>query len=194
MKLAQHHNGCNRLPPVLVRGAAAISVCLLAVACGGHSPASVAHLGRGSQTTQASPLGGSTEQFFQQALSYSKCMRAHGDVAFPDPILFNNGHAQAVTMGTGSLGNSAGFQSANVACRHLLPQGSQGPSLAEQQRVLNEALRFARCMRLHGVPNFPDPILLGGGAIRISAGIDPHSPAYQAAQRACRSLSPVVGQ
>lgn len=45
-------------------------------------------------------------------------------------------------------------------------------------------LDFSRCMRSHGVSSFPDP-----GA-RLPAGLDPRSPAFQAAQQACHSLSP----
>ena len=72
-----------------------------------------------------------------------------------------------------------------------------------QRRIVNELLRLAMCMRAHGEPNFPDPtvssapsgsdsvslpgnITLGLGA----AGISVSSPRFQAAARACRSLTP----
>jgi hypothetical protein len=45
-------------------------------------------------------------------------------------------------------------------------------------------LAFASSMRSHGVTNFPDP----GG--QLPAGLDPSSPQYVAAQRACQSLLP----
>ncbi len=53
-------------------------------------------------------------------------------------------------------------------------------------------LKFADCMRSHGVPNFPDPGAAGGGGIPIAAGsgINPRSPAFQAAQNACMKLMP----
>ena len=55
------------------------------------------------------------------------------------------------------------------------------------------ALAYSACMRSHGVPNFPDPTSNGGGQVQIQAGsgIDPNSPAFQAAQRSCQSLLPV---
>ncbi len=63
------------------------------------------------------------------------------------------------------------------------------------------AVRFASCMRSHGVPNFPDPATSGGGvhiSIKSSSGINPASPAFQAAQKACGKLlpggAPVSGQ
>ena len=52
---------------------------------------------------------------------------------------------------------------------------------------------MSRCMRSHGVPNFPDPKFQtgpsGGVGVRIGgAGLDPNSPAFQAAQKDCGSI------
>jgi hypothetical protein len=58
------------------------------------------------------------------------------------------------------------------------------------------AIRFASCMRSHGVPNFPDPNTSGGGvgfSIKSSSGINPASPSFQAAQKACGKLLPGGG-
>jgi hypothetical protein len=57
----------------------------------------------------------------------------------------------------------------------------------------NPALEFARCTRAHGVPNFPDPTPGGGLQIGPSSGINPRSPAFQAAQRACAKFGPKFG-
>jgi hypothetical protein len=49
---------------------------------------------------------------------------------------------------------------------------------------------FAKCMRAHGVPNFPDP---GGqgGQLGPGSGIDPNSPKFTAAVNGpCLSLAP----
>lgn len=57
-------------------------------------------------------------------------------------------------------------------------------------------LAYSRCMRSHGVPNFPDPKQVGGG-IQIAGshgGVDPHSPAFTSAEQACRHLQPGGGQ
>ena len=48
-------------------------------------------------------------------------------------------------------------------------------------------------MRAHGVPNFPDPSGGGGIHIQVGSGIDPQSPAFQAAQTACAKLLPGGG-
>jgi hypothetical protein len=58
------------------------------------------------------------------------------------------------------------------------------------------ALAYSRCMRAHGVPNFPDPTQAGGG-IQISgsqSGMSPQSPAFESAQQSCRRLLPGGGE
>jgi hypothetical protein len=54
-------------------------------------------------------------------------------------------------------------------------------------------IKFADCMRSHGVPNFPDPSAGGGIQIGSSSGINPKSPAFQSAQNACAKLMPGGG-
>jgi hypothetical protein len=59
-------------------------------------------------------------------------------------------------------------------------------------------LKFAQCMRAHGVHNFPDPTQTGNGAsLSVSGsadnGLDPNSPQFQSAQQACQSLLPQGG-
>ena len=46
-------------------------------------------------------------------------------------------------------------------------------------------------MRSHGVSSFPDPSPNGGGFGIAVAGINPSSPAFRAAQTACKQLEPV---
>jgi hypothetical protein len=48
-------------------------------------------------------------------------------------------------------------------------------------------LRYAQCMRAHGVPNFPDPSATGG--LAIPNGINAESPAFKSAEQACASLA-----
>ena len=54
-------------------------------------------------------------------------------------------------------------------------------------------VKFAVCMRSNGVPNLPDPV--GGGGIQIpsNSGINPQSPAFQAARAKCTHLLPGGG-
>jgi hypothetical protein len=58
------------------------------------------------------------------------------------------------------------------------------------------SLAYSRCMRSHGVPNFPDPKQVGGG-IQVSgsaSGINPRSPLFTSAQQSCGHLLPGGGQ
>jgi hypothetical protein len=48
------------------------------------------------------------------------------------------------------------YQTATQACAHLLPNGG-GPTAAAVRQEWTGMASFARCMRSHGVPNWPDP-------------------------------------
>jgi hypothetical protein len=65
------------------------------------------------------------------------------------------------------------------------PGGGGGFSMVLQT---HNGLAFARCMRAHGVANFPDPNSKGQIEIGSANGIDPRSPKFQQAQRACQKL------
>jgi hypothetical protein len=54
-------------------------------------------------------------------------------------------------------------------------------------------LAFARCMRAHGLTGFPDPGRRGEISIAPGSGVDPRSPVFQSAQRACQRLLPKGG-
>jgi hypothetical protein len=60
-----------------------------------------------------------------------------------------------------------------------------------QAQAQPEGLSFARCMRSHGVSSFPDPTPNGGGLSLSAPGVNSSSPAFKAAQTACRDLLPV---
>ena len=49
-------------------------------------------------------------------------------------------------------------------------------------------VRYADCMRAHGVPNFPDPT--GAGVQLSGSGINTQSPAFRSAQNVCQKLLP----
>ena len=52
-------------------------------------------------------------------------------------------------------------------------------------------LKYARCMRSNGVPDFPDPAAdANGPGLDKSSGIDITTPTFKAAERACRSILP----
>ena len=75
-----------------------------------------------------------------------------------------------------------------------LTESSTGPTVTSKYAA---SLAYSRCMRSHGVPNFPDPKQVAGGGIQVSGsapGINPQSPLFVSAQQACRHLLPDGGQ
>lgn len=140
-----------------------VSLSLFASGCGGSSASHVAQLGPTSTTTQdsrsstgsggAATAGGSITS---QALAYARCMRSHDVPTFPDPD--SSGQIPKTQVVNARKGNPSRFDSANTACRHLLPSGgSNGETPAQIAQDWTHFRTFARCMRSHGVANFPDP-------------------------------------
>ena len=130
----------------------------------------------------------------QGCLAYVGCMRSHGVANFPDPT---SSGALNVDFQTGGKGggspvssginrNSAQYILAAQACRHLLPGGV--PTPAQAQQALATGLKFAQCMRGHGVPNFPDPTT--AGVVHLGADVDMGSPQFQDAAEGGQSLVP----
>ena len=79
-----------------------------------------------------------------------------------------------------------------TACQHLLPGGGSHsqptPASPAQTAAL---LAFARCLRSHGFPSFPDPTSSGDVTHEMlaSAGIDLQQPAVVQAADACTSVT-----
>jgi len=122
-------------------------------------------------------------------LAYSECMRAHGVPDFPDPV--GNSLQIKASAGSDLDPNSPQMQAAQKACQSLQPGGGQGGTVSAAQQA--QALKFSACMRSNGVPNFPDPTFSGGGVQLKITNIDPNSPQFLAAQKACQSLRPGHG-
>jgi hypothetical protein len=64
-------------------------------------------------------------------------------------------------------------------------------SSASSSRLLAQYFAYSRCMRSHGVPNFPDPSTSGGIGIDLPHSFNTSSPAYLAASQACNALAPM---
>ena len=150
--------------------------------------------GCGSGGGSNSPSGGGTKK---SALAYSHCMRAHGVSDFPDPNA--NGQIQ-LEAGPGSdlTPDSPVFNKALAACKSL--ESAMAGSPSEQRKNYAQALKFAKCMRAHGMTDMPDPRPPGSGPQSASRkasptggsgqGPDPSSPVFKKAQQACQSLLP----
>jgi hypothetical protein len=120
----------------------------------------------------------------QRLVSFAKCMREHGvQVSTPTS-------GQLRITGRGTPANPRALDAAQNACKRYAPAaGREKLSPAERAARQDQLLKFARCMREHGV-NVPDPET-GGGRLSLKIqGINPSSPAFQAAQKACQGLMP----
>jgi hypothetical protein len=106
-------------------------------------------------------------------------MRSHGVSNFPDP-------GQPKDVLTESEVNSPKFQAAQNACVRLAPP-PQPESAATHRARRAAALAFARCVRNHGFPSFPDPTPTGQltPEMATAAGINLHQPAVLQAGDAC---------
>jgi hypothetical protein len=161
---------------------------------GGATPTTTTTAGAGPSlggSSGGAPSGGSFRMVMktQHGLQFSRCMRSHGVSKFPDP-----GGDGSIEI-TGSAGidpRSPTFEKAQQACQRLIG-GGKPASPAEEAKARRQALAFSACMRHHGIADFPDPDFSGGRiGIRIDGGpgsdLDPHSPAFQAAQQACQGF------
>jgi hypothetical protein len=123
------------------------------------------------------------------AVAFAACVRSHGVPNWPDPS--SSGVFDKSKLSSQQLGASTSrVQAAQRACQHLLPNSGSGPSPAQMQQVKAQALRFSRCVRSDGVPNFPDPASDGRIPDPASVGIDQGSPKFEAANQACRKYRP----
>jgi hypothetical protein len=191
----------------LIAAAAFLSGVLAVAGCGGSSSSpSVAYLSTRKSASSTSSGAGvspdSTASPEQAGLAFAKCMRASGVSNFPDPkaggdFVF---HASA-----GMNPSLPGFKAAQAKCQKLMPGGGPpgpGSTTNPSPQTLARFLRIARCMRQHGVEDFPDPRTSvpsnpfgSGGAGVISdiegvilifpSTIDQQSPAFTRASAAC---------
>jgi hypothetical protein len=161
---------------LVAAAAAAAAAALVLAGCGGASPRSPDKL--------------SADHFKQDFVDYASCMRAHGLQSYPDPRFGSDGDGVKVTISPGDVDpNTPAFKSADTACHDLLPESGVaggGRSITATERA--NGLRFAQCVRDHGVPQFPDPD--HDGAFDLPTTVDPQAPALTNAMRACTRLRP----
>jgi hypothetical protein len=166
--------------------AALLGLAVLAAGCGGSNGPGVPSAGS-NKSNHARAASASSGGVAAQFLAFSRCMRSHGFSDFPDPTTSGGGVGIQLNRGPGSdlNPNNPKFKAAQQVCQSLapLPGGSQTPTQSAQQ--IAAELRWARCMRSHGLPSFPDPN--GQGAFDRNK-FDENSPAFQTASNACASL------
>ena len=164
--------GC--LAPVLL---------VAAVACS-RSPggAAVATAGAG-----ASPAATPSLSFLAQGIRYAQCLRQHG-IPMPDPSVDANGGVHILGVDKQTLDENV-FNSGMRACEPYQPVAP--PDLLTDKLAAQR--EYSRCMRAHGVENFPDPDPDG----RLRLPEEQIDPDYDGAKAACdaaaRSTQPSPG-
>jgi hypothetical protein len=158
-----------------VLNALLVSLAVIASGCGGSSSPGVANVA--TTTTEPSP----TQSAMAQALKLAACMRSHGVPTFPDPTAVSGGgvHFDVLPAMVASPAYATAFRS----CSAYEPTPTP-PSAAQLAPLVQHLRTLARCMRHHGVPNFPDPT--SDGAFRLQGlGIDKRSPTVRVALAGC---------
>jgi hypothetical protein len=186
-----------RRPATARTAATVIAAAVLALAGCGGSPSSTS----GSPNASSSP----------SAVAYSACMRSHGVPNFPDP----GSGGQVPKADPQQLGvSSALLQATEQACQHLIPAtGSTAEqqqetqcsmagncSQAVVQKWMSGLRTLAQCLRTHGEPNWPDPVISSEGGHQAGphfnydqAGIDHHSSQVLAQVQVCIGLTGFQG-
>lgn len=164
-----------------------LGACLCAVA--------VAACGAAAKQGAGSPYGP-----VSSPASLSRCMRANGLRNFPDPTQGSGGVGfDGLTESSGDTLTVSGvsfsgpaLKRAEKACKEYLPPGGPPPPVSESEKL--KLLRFAQCMRSHGVSDYPDPTFGASGPAPTKAPPDLSGPVAQRAAKACGGPSGAVFQ
>jgi hypothetical protein len=160
------------------------TVALVGAGCSNGS-AEKANTGAGNSTGSSNKNATNGDK----TVRFADCMREHGVAEFPDS---NAGDDQEFVEAIKSLDtSSAAWKKAMGACKDLRPPGLLGGKASPQQ--MKPRLKFAQCMRDHGVKDFPDPLpgapLIDTTRIPSAAGRGARSiPGFQAAVQTCRDV------
>ncbi len=127
---------------------------VIGTGCGSNTATGAAKGSAGSGgsagTANSGGTGGNTQATKRdKAVKFAECVRGHGVPHFPDPTASGD-------FNFGVDVSAAVFTSAVNACKALQPPGSLSGHRSTTQQ--SAALRFAQCVRAHGVPDFPDPV------------------------------------
>jgi len=112
-------------------------IAMMSVGCGSSAPSETGS--SGSEKAEAR----------DKAVKFAECIRAHGVSDFPDPDAKND-------FRYGVSVSPAVWKRATAACKDLQPPGTLSSKRTPEQQ--SASLRFARCVRDHGVKDFPDPV------------------------------------
>lgn len=120
--------------------AVAAALALVAAGCGGSS----------SRPPATATGSGSAQAAWHQVVL---CARSHGMPDLPDPTIDASGHATFPGITKQQIP-----QQTRAACQALFDRlNPSSSSHGYTQAQLHQLLGFARCMRSHGITDWPDP-------------------------------------
>jgi hypothetical protein len=166
-----------------------LSVLLAACSSGGTVPVSSSAVNNSASSGPGGSGGGSVGSGNGGiTVAFSQCMRDHGITDFPDP------NSDGSISGSGSAsGNplnpmSPQFQEAQQDCQKYL-QGGGASSSEDQAQEVTQALEVTTCMRDHGYPQFPDPVVSNGNISwnGSALGAVGSTPAFQNRLQTCQA-------
>jgi hypothetical protein len=158
----------------------------LAVIAGGI--AALAVTGGGSSPTSAAARSASADQRAAIALrNLARCVRAHGLPNFPDPLVRSDGVPQFPD--SAPRVPTATQQACRAVAGRIPPEYTVTTATPVSDAEFQRLLGLARCIRAHGVSDWPDPNALGQFPIdvRIQEG---GKQVVLPALEACARLNP----
>lgn len=150
-------------------------------ACGSSSgnDKGVASVTSGAANASGPASAGPTLSARDAQLKYAQCLRENGiNVQDPDP-------GKGVMLPSNA--DQGKVAQANQKCIHYLQQGGGLPN-PDDPAVRDSIVKFAQCMRAHGV-NVPDPQPGQGGMLQVPDNAGSNAQ-FQAAQQACQKYLP----
>jgi hypothetical protein len=145
----------TRKPRPVVALALAGLIGLVSAGCGSNASSKSGAASRtgtaGATSSAGTASSGADKKLTKQekAVKFAECMRANGVPHFPDPD----------TKGAVNFGVDVTREvwlKAIDACKALKPPGALSSKRTPKEQTAS--LRFAQCVRDHGVKDFPDPV------------------------------------
>jgi hypothetical protein len=177
--------------------------------CGGPASSTppVASLPRGSGTASGSPTAGksatagvarSKGNATELLDEWAGCMRRHGDPGQTDPTIDASDviHISVPAGATAGVLPSGQNPRSGLACIKYLSSAQsavRGDKPFPARASLAQQLKYSRCMRARGISGFPDPSAGGGIQAHPGGDLNPSSPAFQSASKACARKTGVPG-
>jgi hypothetical protein len=153
-----------RLAVVLPAAVAALLALTVGAGCSSGNGSSGSPRAAGRENANAAPA---------DMMREIQCFRTHGMPAWPDPNYDPRD-------GRWHFDGPPLTAEARQGCAHLLPQPTPASPIPSSR--LHDLLEYAKCMRGHGVPDWPDPTVAGSFVTNRDVKAD---PAVQAAATAC---------